>query len=67
MARQLELPLGGRGEAPTTERSGEASRAAHGDARSGTDHLMEQVVERGNLQAALKRVQQNQAVQGTTG
>ena len=43
--QQLELPLGGRGEAPTAERSGEASRAATGDARSGTDHLLEAVVE----------------------
>ncbi len=51
--RQRELPLGGRGEAPRAGRSGEASRAASGDARSGTDHLMERVVERGNAQAAV--------------
>jgi group II intron reverse transcriptase/maturase len=67
MARQLELPFGDRGEAPTTERSGEAARAASGTARSGTDHLMAQVVERGNLQAALKRVQQNQGSPGGDG
>ncbi len=67
MTRQLELPLGSRGEAPTAERSGEASRAGTGDARSGTDHLMEQVVERGNLQRALKRVQQNQGSPGSDG
>jgi RNA-directed DNA polymerase len=67
MARQLELPFGGRGEAPTAERSGEASRAASGTARSGTDHLMEAVVERGNVQAALKRVQQNQGSPGGDG
>ena len=66
-SRQLELPLGGRGEAPTAERSGEASRAASGDARSGTDHLLEAVVERGNAQAALKRVQQNQGSPGGDG
>ena len=65
--QQLELPFGGRGEAPRAERSGEASRAGSGDARSGTDHLMEAVVERGNAQAALKRVQQNQGSPGSDG
>jgi RNA-directed DNA polymerase len=65
--QQLELPFGGRGEAPRAERSGEASRAGSGTARSGTDHLMEQVVERGNLQRALKRVQQNQGSPGSDG
>ena len=67
MARQLELPLGSTGEALTAERSGEASRAGTGDGRSGTDRLLEQVVERGNLQAALKRVQQNQGSPGGDG
>jgi RNA-directed DNA polymerase len=67
MARQLELPLGERGEAPRAERSGEASRAASGDGRSGTDHLMEGVVERSNAQAALKRVRQNQGSPGGDG
>jgi RNA-directed DNA polymerase len=67
MASQLELPFGDRGEAPTTGRSGEASRAASGTGRSGTDHLMEQVVERGNLQRALKRVQRNQGSPGSDG
>jgi RNA-directed DNA polymerase len=66
-SRQRELPLGSTGEAPKAERSGEASRAANGDARSGTDHLMERVVERGNLQGALKRVQQNQGSPGSDG
>jgi RNA-directed DNA polymerase len=66
-SRQLELPLGGRGEAPSVERSGEASRAATGDARSGTDHLLDAGVERGNAQAALKRVQQNQGRPGGDG
>ena len=67
MARQLELPLGSTGEARRAERSGEAARAERGDARSGTDLLMEQVVERGNLQRALKRVQQNQGSPGSDG
>ncbi len=67
MTRQLELPLGDKGEAPRAERSGEASRAGSGSGRAGTDHLMEQVVERDNLQHALKRVQQNQGSPGGDG
>ena len=67
MTRQLELPLGDKGEAPRAERSGEASRAASGTACSGTDHLLEQVVERGNIQRALKRVRQNQGSPGGDG
>ena len=42
-------------------------RAAGGTVRSGTDHLLERVVERGNVQAALKRVQQNQGSPGGDG
>jgi RNA-directed DNA polymerase len=63
---QLELPLGPRGEAPRSERSGEASTAVHGDERSGNDEalLMERVVERGNVVAALKRVQRNKGSPG---
>src|SRR5436853_551227 len=41
---QVELPLSGRGEAPRGRRSGEAQTAANGDGRSGTGHLMEEVV-----------------------
>jgi RNA-directed DNA polymerase len=66
-SKQLELPFESRGEAPRQERSGEASTAAKGDERSGTDHLMERVVERGNAQAALKRVRQNQGSPGVDG
>jgi hypothetical protein len=58
MSSQLELPFAGRGEAPRGERSGEARRVARGDERSGTGPLMEQVVERGNAKAALRRVKQ---------
>ena len=36
MARQLELPQLNRGEAPTVERSEEASSATGGEERSGT-------------------------------
>jgi RNA-directed DNA polymerase len=67
MSGQLELPFEGRGEAPRVERSGEASTAARGDERSGTDHLMEQVVERGNAKAALRRVKQNHGSPGIDG
>lgn len=59
--KQVELPLEAGGEAPQGQRGGEAPTAAHGDGRSGTDHLMERVVERGNVTVAVKRVRQNQA------
>lgn len=65
--RQLELPLEGRGEAPMGQRSGEASTAANGDERPGTNHLMEEVVERSNAKAALKRVRQNKGSPGVDG
>lgn len=61
---QPELTPENRGEAPKVPRSGEASTAGQGSGRSGTDHLIEQVVERGNLLAALKRVRQNQGSPG---
>jgi len=66
-ARQLALPLEGRGEAPRAERSGEARTAAHGDGRPGTDRLMDEVVQRGNAKAALKRVKQNKGSPGIDG
>jgi len=65
--RQLELPLEDRGEAPNAQRSGEAPTATSGHGRSGTDHLMERVVERGNVTAAVKRVRQNQGSPGVDG
>jgi group II intron reverse transcriptase/maturase len=69
MSTQVELPLEGRGEAPRAERSGEAGRAAKGEERSGVghEHLMELVVERGNLVRALKRVRQNKGSPGVDG
>lgn len=63
-SRQLELPRGDRGEAPKEPRSGEATTAAHGDERSGTSHLMEEVVCGGNAHVALKRVKQNRGSPG---
>jgi len=64
---QAELPLKSRGEAPSIERSGEAPKAAQGAERSGSDHLMEKVVERSNARAALRRVKQNKGSPGSDG
>jgi RNA-directed DNA polymerase len=64
---QLVLPLEGRGEALRGQRSGEASTAASGNERPGTDRLMEEVVQRGNAMAALKRVRQNKGSPGVDG
>jgi group II intron reverse transcriptase/maturase len=70
---QIELPLEDRGEAPTAQRSGEATPTADGPERSGLDVrddmslLMERVVEGGNLRRALKRVQQNAGSPGVDG
>ena len=65
--RQLELPLEARGDAPQGQRSGEAPTARSGHGSSGTDRLMEQAVERGNLTAAVKRVRQNKGSPGVDG
>ena len=67
MSRQLELPLAGRGEAPRGKRSEEEPTATHGDERSGASDLMERVVSRPNLQAALKRVRKNKGSPGIDG
>ena len=67
MSRQLELPLGDRGEAPKAKRSVEAPTATHGTEGSGASGLMERVCERANLLAALKRVRKNKGSAGTDG
>ena len=67
MTRQLELPLGNRGEAPTGKRSEEAPTATRGNERSGASDLMEKVCERRNLQAALVRVRKNKGSPGIDG
>ena len=67
MTRQLELPLGGRGETPRAERSAEARTATHDNERSGASDLMERVCERANLKAALKRVRKNKGSAGIDG
>ena len=54
MSGQLELPLGGRGEAPRAERSGEASSSSNGRTHPGASGLMALVVNGENLRAALK-------------
>lgn len=64
---QTELPLEGRGEAPRGERRDEAGPTAQEPERSGDDDLMAQVVERGNLARALKRVRRNQGRAGIDG
>lgn len=64
---QLVLPLESRGEAPRAERSGEASTAASGTERPGTDCLIEEMVRRDNAKAALKRVKQNKGSPGIDG
>jgi len=64
---QAELALRGRGEAPRAQRSGESRPATHGDERSGNDGLMERVVERSNVEKALKRVKQNKGSPGVDG
>jgi RNA-directed DNA polymerase len=66
-SEQLELPFDSVGEAHATSGSGEALPAKRGDERSGTGCLMEQVVERANLKAALKRVRQNKGGPGIDG
>jgi group II intron reverse transcriptase/maturase len=67
MSGQPELPLQRRGEAPKEQWSDEAKPATNGNHRSGTDHLIEEVVERSNLFAALRRVKQNKGSPGVDG
>jgi retron-type reverse transcriptase len=64
---QLVLPLDGRGEALRCQWSGEASTAANGNERPGTDRLVEEMVQRDNAKAALKRVKQNKGSPGIDG
>ena len=67
-SEQLELPFAERGETPTGRGSGEAPMATreleHSEAEGG---LMERVVERSNLIAALKRVKSNKGSPGIDG
>lgn len=67
MTGQLELPFGGRGEAPRAERSDEASKAANGTGHLGASGLLEAALERRNLRAALRRVKGNKGSPGSDG
>jgi len=62
-----ERPIAAGGEAPGDGRRVEANSATHGTERPGTSGLMEAVLERRNLQAALKRVKQNKGSPGIDG
>lgn len=64
---KVERPVSNRGEASREERRGEVPSAANGDGRSGTDHLMEEVVERRNVWTAYQRVKANQGSPGVDG
>jgi RNA-directed DNA polymerase len=64
---QAELLLEDRGEASQNQQSGEARTATHGSGRSGAAALMERVVERSNVKAALKRVKANKGSPGVDG
>jgi len=66
-SRQLELPFESWGEASALKGSVEATMATKGSGRLGSADLMEQVVSRPNLQAALKRVRKNKGSPGIDG
>ena len=67
MTRQLELPLEIEGETRKSGRSGEVPTAVSGTERSGASGLMERVLSRPNLLAALKRVRKNKGSAGVDG
>ena len=64
---QLELALESRGEAPMVQRSAELPIATQGNESSGSDHLMELVVEDSNVKTAAKRVKRNKGSPGIDG
>jgi group II intron reverse transcriptase/maturase len=67
MSRQLELPFEEWGEALLRGRSVEATTAKKGSGHLGSTDLMERVISRPNLQAALKRVRKNKGSPGLDG
>jgi RNA-directed DNA polymerase len=67
MSRQLELPWEKRGEAPSVPRSDESPTAVQGTERPGADGLMASVLERRNMQSALRRVKKNRGSPGVDG
>ena len=66
-AVQMELSLEDRGEAPKSERSGEAPTVMSEIARLGTDRLMEEAVGSANVEVALKQVRRNKGSPGVDG
>ena len=56
-----------RGEAPTVRRGGEVRAAGNGDGSSGSEDLLEQVLARDNMWAALRRVKRNGGSAGVDG
>jgi RNA-directed DNA polymerase len=66
-ARQLELPLWTKGEVPTSLRSEEVSAAVNEPETPGRGGLLERVVARDNLMAALNRVRKNKGSPGVDG
>jgi RNA-directed DNA polymerase len=66
-AQSVGLATGDRGEAPRYRRSGGTRMAAHGNASSGTGDLMEEVVARENVLAAIERVRANKGSPGIDG
>ena len=67
MSLEGELAGKGQGETRSPSSSVETPTAGNGPGYSGTESLMEAVVERGNLLAALKRVRQNKGSPGVDG
>src|SRR5258706_9627275 len=67
MSLERELAGKGQGEAQRLHSSVETPTAGNGPGYSGTGSLMEAVVERGNLLAALRRVKQNKGSPGVDG
>ncbi len=62
-----DLLSGDRGEAPSDGQRDEEQSVAHDSKYSGTASLLESVLERGNLQRALKRVKKNRGSPGIDG
>jgi len=67
IGEQLMLPFEEAGGTRVGDGSGEVASASRGDERPGTCRLMEEVVSRPNLQAALKKVKQNKGSAGIDG
>jgi group II intron reverse transcriptase/maturase len=67
MSEQLELTFENRGEAPKVERSVQTESADDASTTPGSGALMEEIVERSNMQRALERVTKNKGSAGIDG